>query len=107
MTQTSLKERFLKYLQDNCVGVFTTKEALTWYKENKANPLRVDYSNLYTVILHPLILDDSIKRTLTKGIWEVCSTSRNLDALQIGDLEDQADPTEREFLEYLKSKGVT
>jgi hypothetical protein len=103
----NLKDKFIQNLQMSCQAVFSTKEALTWYKLNKNNPGRVDYSNLYTLIINPLLAEGRIKKIL-KGLYEVTViSSSNLD-LQIEGLDGQETLSneDKEFLEYLKLKGA-
>jgi hypothetical protein len=110
MYNLNLKDKFAQHLANSSQQHFTTRDALLWYKQNKINPNQVDYSNLYTLIINPLLAEGKIRKIL-KGLYEVIIPGKQYDdhthQLDGIDIQESLSQEEREFLEYLKSKGVT
>jgi len=64
----TLREKFYKHYKGK---IFTTKEALSWYQQHKANPsAKATYSNLYQLILWPLSFEGLLVK-LTAGSYKL------------------------------------
>lgn len=103
-----LRRRFLVYLSNSSIREFTTKEARDWYeRETGANI--IPYSNLYVVLLKPLLIEGYIGR-VGKGLWVITipeeAFAKHVDKLQLDQLSSNME-TDSEWEAYIRSKMYT
>ena len=80
-----LQDKFLAHLISLGQMSFTTGEALRWYKDNKASPGRADYTNLYHLIIFPLIGKGIVRKGCIKGLWELKPSEQNEEGSKVVD----------------------
>lgn len=84
-----LSEQFKLHLSLQGVKTFRTLDALNWYRTAKHSPGRVDYSNLYQLILNPLEHEGFIKKHVAHGMWEVSEAPDIIeDVKKVDDVDD-------------------
>lgn len=94
---STLRDKFLTWLVESGSETFRTKDALWWYQQNKQSPTRADYSNLYVLILHPLLRQGAIEKH-EHGLWSLRRAVK--DEVLKPDPDVELDP----FDEYIQQK---